>query len=85
MNLAYPLAHPAKAVMAQRRISVKALADAVPVTTGYLGRGLNGYIPLSPRVRQRIAEVLGLPEDELFFGADPEPRYPGDLTIADSR
>jgi transcriptional regulator with XRE-family HTH domain len=81
MKLAYPLAQPAKAVIAQRRISVKALADAVPVTTGYLGRGLNGYIPLSPRVRHRVAEVLGLPEDELFFPTSPEPRYPGDLVI----
>jgi hypothetical protein len=84
LKLGYPLAHPAKGILAQRRISVKAAAEAANVSPRYLGRSLNGWIPVSRRVRQALTDLLGMSEADLFFETPPEPRYPGDLAIGKS-
>jgi hypothetical protein len=63
------LAHPAKAELARRRITIKAAAAAIPpggCSPLFLGRVLNGYEKPTPRIVAGLAEFLGLPASELF-------------------
>jgi transcriptional regulator with XRE-family HTH domain len=76
-----PLAHPARGVLAQRRITISATARQLGVSEQYLSRALLGHVSPSARIRQGLSELLGLPETELFFPTEPVPRYPGDLLI----
>lgn len=61
-----PRPHPVKAVIADRRIPVKALAGAVGCNAHSLSRIINGYATAWPALRRRVAEVLQLPEASLF-------------------
>lgn len=77
---------PAKAVLALRRISNRALAERVGVTDLWIGRVLNGRYRPSRELAERIAVVLDEPVEELFRPEDLEPRppapdHPGDLAL----
>lgn len=61
-----PRPQPVRAVLADRRITVKALAQSVGVNPHSLGRIVNGYNEPWPALRRRIAETLELPEAALF-------------------
>jgi transcriptional regulator with XRE-family HTH domain len=58
--------HPAKAVLALRRITNRAIAQHLGVSAHYVGRVLNGYVKPSARVRAGLAEYLQVPVAELF-------------------
>ncbi len=66
----YPSPHPARAVMAQRRMTIRALAAEVGVNANTLGRVLNGRADPWPALRKKVALALGMPETALFH--DPE-------------
>lgn len=53
-------------VLAHRGIKAKWLARQVGINAEALSRAKHGTRPIPLRVRRRIAEVLGLPEDMLF-------------------
>lgn len=73
-------AHPAKAELAVRRVSIRAVAERIPVSAHYLGRVLNGYARPTARIVEGLERVLGRPRDELFHPESlaPTDRYPGD-------
>jgi transcriptional regulator with XRE-family HTH domain len=62
-----PEAHPAKAVLKERRLTIKGVAEEYGCNQLYLGRVLNRRDKPSPRLRQFLSTYLGLPEDELFL------------------
>jgi hypothetical protein len=79
------LAHPAKARLAERRISVRALARALGRNEQHVSRVLNGHVPPSDDFRREVAALLELPEVGLFH-EDPRkgtrsPRFPGDRSL----
>ena len=80
----YQRPHPAKAVLAARRISVRAVADRLEMNEQHVSRVLNGHAPTSGAFRTRLAVLLDMPE-QLLFHADPPQqravRYPGDSTL----
>lgn len=59
-------AHPAKGVLAVRRISQREAATAIGCTPAYLCSVLNGTVRPSARFRQRLATYLAEPEERLF-------------------
>lgn len=61
-----PRPHPAKAVLADRRLTIASLSEQIGVNHHSLGRVLNGYVAPWPALRHRIAEALDLPEAALF-------------------
>lgn len=61
-----PRPQPIRAVLADRRITVKALAEAVGCNPHSLSRICNGYVWPWPALRHRCAEALELPEAALF-------------------
>lgn len=61
-----PAAHPAKGVLAVRRISQREAARAIGCTATYLCSVLNGSVTPSEQFRQRLAAYLGEPADGLF-------------------
>lgn len=61
-----PQPHPAKAVLAGRRILIREAAEAVRVNPNTLGRVLNGYEHPWPALRRRLSDYLELEEIELF-------------------
>lgn len=58
--------HPAKGVLALRRITQRELADALGFSYWELGRMLNGIRPATPRFRRGLSEYLDVPQRELF-------------------
>lgn len=58
--------HPAKAMIVGRGYLLREAAEAVGVNAHTFGRILNGYGTPWPALRQRLAEFLEVPEDELF-------------------
>lgn len=60
-------AHPAKGVLAVRRISQREAATAIGCTPAYLCSVLNGSVRPSAGFRQRLAAYLGEPEERLFL------------------
>ena len=71
--MARPTPHPVKAVLALRRLSVLGLARSLGLSHSHASRVLNGRVPASPRFRQAVAELLGLPEQDLFRPAGEDP------------
>ncbi len=61
-----PRPHPIKAVLAQRRRTVRSLAEPAHCNPHTLGRVVNGYVAPWPSLRRALAEELDLPEDALF-------------------
>lgn len=74
-----PVPLPAKAILASRRISNRAVAASFSpgMSAHYVGRILNGFLPPSPRFRAGVAAMTGLAEETLF-PLDP----PADLDAA---
>ena len=62
--------HPVRGAIAQRGMTVRAVACAIGKSVGHTGRCFLGERPTTPAFRRAVAEVLGLPEQELFY---PEP------------
>lgn len=62
-------AHPAKGILAVRRISQRTAAGAIGCTPEYLCSVLNGSLPPSARFRRNLSEYLGEPEERLFLSA----------------
>lgn len=62
-----PEPHPAKAVMARRRITVKAVAEHLGMHQVHVSKVLNNYRGASPTFRAGVCQLLGLPESELFL------------------
>jgi len=60
---AVPVPHPAKALMASRRMTIRELASEVGVNASSLGRILNNYEEPWPKLRTAVAEALGITED----------------------
>jgi transcriptional regulator with XRE-family HTH domain len=60
-------AHPAKGVLAVRRISQREAAVAIGCTPAYLCSVLNGAVRPSASFRARLAGFLREPEDRLFL------------------
>jgi len=78
--------HPAKAVLASRRVSVRGVARELGFSEWHVSRVLNGAVPASPRFRAALCELLSMREEELFY-VQPRtrrPRYPGDLLLQQS-
>lgn len=67
-----PLAHPAKGVLAVRRISQTSVALGYGASPHFVGRVLNGIVNAPPRFRAYVAQLLDLSEGELFYGADQQ-------------
>lgn len=61
-----PIPQPAKAVCAARGIRNTELAAELGVTSHYVGRIFNGQVQPSQRLRERIAETLAVPAEDLF-------------------
>lgn len=59
-------AQPAKGVLAVRRIKQRQVARTCDFSEGYVGRVLNGREKPSRRFRRSLADLLELPERELF-------------------
>lgn len=59
-------AHPAKGVLATRRITQRSLAAQTDYTEEHLSSVLNKHYPACPGLRARVATALGLPESVLF-------------------
>jgi transcriptional regulator with XRE-family HTH domain len=76
-----PEPHPVKALLATRRVSVRALARQLDLTPRWVGRVLNNWEPASAEFRRRVAELLDRPEAELFHPRQPVGQYPGDARI----
>jgi transcriptional regulator with XRE-family HTH domain len=52
--------------MAQRRITVKAVAERLSLHQVHVSKVLNGYRGASVEFRAGLSEMLGLPEGQLF-------------------
>lgn len=61
-----PRPHPVKAVLAERRVTVRRFARDVEVNETTLSRVLNGFVSPWPALRKRAAVVLGLSEESLW-------------------
>ena len=61
-----PIPQPAKGVLALRRISNRAVARHLQCSETWVGRVLLGQQPPPATFRRALAEMLGLPENELF-------------------
>ena len=61
------LAHPARGILAIRRISVRQAAATIGVSEQFLGRCLLGHVPPSQRVRDGLSRLLNVPTSDLFF------------------
>jgi transcriptional regulator with XRE-family HTH domain len=61
-----PVPHPAKGVLAVRRITIRDVAAHLGYSPTYISKALNGWHSPSPRLRAGIAEMVGLPESALF-------------------
>jgi len=62
----YPVPHPIKAVLANRRLTITRFGTEVGVNPSTLGRVINGYVAPWPSLRRKASDALGLPENELF-------------------
>lgn len=80
----YPLPHPARGYLAARRITFRAVADAMDYSEHWVSRVLNGYERPSKEFRRRLSELLDEPASELFHAdlSEPGDPYPGNRTIA---
>ena len=72
-----PRVQPAKAILAQRRISNRAIAEAVGCSALWVGKVLNGYSPPPEKFRRALSDILELPQGELFYDVPALTRYPG--------
>ena len=73
----YPEPQPAKGILALKRISNAAVARRLGKSQQWVSRVLNGYAPAPEVFRASLAELLGIPEEELFRpGSDS--KHPGD-------
>lgn len=68
----YRSPHPARAVLAMRGITNRALADALGYCEGWTCRVLRGRDAASPEFKRRLAAYLGEPADELFHPEDQD-------------
>lgn len=70
----FPVPHPAKAVLAMRRITNRRVARTLGKSEHYVGRCLNGRDKPSAEFRRALAALLDLPESELFREDDRQMR-----------
>ncbi len=61
-----PSPQPAKGVVAMRRVTNCEIADRLGISHQYVSKVLNGHAPPSERFRYGLAQMLGVPEAELF-------------------
>lgn len=61
-----PIPHPAKGLLAARRISVSAIAREYGCSSHFAGRVLNGWTRPPRRFRAFLSQRLGRPEADLF-------------------
>ena len=66
-------AHPAKGVLAVRRMSQRDTAAAIGCHPVYLCAVLNGERRASAAFQARLAQYLGVPASELFVGPTTAP------------
>jgi len=59
-------AHPAKGILAVRRVTIRRAAATIGISELVLGRVLNGNEHPTPRIRAGLSALLGVPESELF-------------------
>lgn len=65
---------PAKGVLALRRISNRDVARELDLSEIWVGRVLNGHAPPPESFRKGLADLLWLPEEQLFRdGSEPVP------------
>lgn len=62
--------HPAKAVIVAQGRTILEVSDAIGVNRHTLGRVLNRHIPPWPKLRRQLAQLLDMPESELFLSDD---------------
>jgi transcriptional regulator with XRE-family HTH domain len=68
----HPEPHLVKGILAARGISNRQLAEQLGVSETYIGRILNGYVhPVPAGVSKRVADLLGLPAEDLFHSGEP--------------
>jgi hypothetical protein len=79
--MSVPDPQPVKAVLAARRVSVRAVARHLGLSPGWCGRVINGWEPASAEFRRGVARLLSRPEAELFRPRRPVEQYPGDQRI----
>lgn len=58
--------HPAKGVIAMRRLTVRRVAAILGMSEQVVGRMLNGVERASPRLRAGLSALLNTAESELF-------------------
>lgn len=61
-----PAPHPAKGILANRRIPNTRIALVYGASPHFIGRVLNGWTPPPKRFRAWLADYLDLPEADLF-------------------
>ncbi len=61
-----PIPHPVKGVLANRRVTIRRVSDAVGINEKSLSRCFNGYIEPWPALRRKVAAFLDVPEASLF-------------------
>jgi transcriptional regulator with XRE-family HTH domain len=64
--------HPIRALLFARRISRRQLAEATGYSADYVEQSVSGRIRVSGEFAKRAADYLGVPEEQLFAGADDE-------------
>lgn len=64
-----PRPHPAKAVIVGSGRTLTDVAESIGYNPHLLGRVLNRRVQSWPRIRQALANELGVPESELFDDA----------------
>ena len=66
-----PTPHPAKAILALRRITQRRVARALDVSHHYVGRCLNGHDKPSAKFKAGLAALLDMNVEELFHPDEP--------------
>lgn len=67
-----PTPHPAKGILAMRRITNRRVDSVLDMNPLFVGRVLNGYDKPTPRFRAGLSALLGLPESALFRDEDAD-------------
>lgn len=73
MHMLLFAAHPAKGILAVRRLTQRDVAAGIGCNPTYLCSVLNGERRASAAFQSRLAQYLGLPASELFVDPATEP------------